>query len=112
MEYEDIGLLHEIFRHQASLTPDSLAVVSVEGDNNGRNLTFSQLDELSDLLAVVLQDDGASPERIVAICLDKGVKFVVSYIAILKTGNFEAIGFARIVKFCMIAILFVCLSSL
>lgn len=90
MDYEEQGLLHEMFRRQAAATPDGVAVVSVIED---RTVTFRQLDEWSEKLAATLQQRGAGPDRCVAICLDKNVDYVVTYIAILKAGNTISISF-------------------
>ena len=84
MDYEEQGLLHEIFQRQARERPDDVAVVSVM---EGRTMTFAELDQWSDLLAAALQQRGAAPDRCVAICLDKTVDFVIAYLAILKAGG-------------------------
>ena len=82
--YEKEGLLHEMFERQARATPDEVAVVSVTEDLTA---TFAELDQWSTALAAQLQQRGAAPDRCVAICLDKGMDFVISYIAILKAGK-------------------------
>ena len=84
MDYEEQGLLHEIFQRQARDHPDDVAVVSV---TEKRVVTFAELDQWSNLLAAALQQRGAAPDRCVAICLDKTVDFVISYLAILKAGG-------------------------
>ena len=85
MDYEQQGLLHEMFQRQARECPDDVAVVSV---TEGRTLTFAELDQWSNLLAAALQQRGAAPDRCVAICLDKTADFVISYLAILKAGGY------------------------
>lgn len=82
-DYEQEGLLHDNFQRQARETPEAVAVVSTTED---RSATFAELDQWSSLLAAALQQRGAAPDRCVAICLDKGMDFVVSYIAVLKAG--------------------------
>lgn len=84
MEYENEGLLHEMFQRQAMSTPDKVAVVSIFED---RTVTFGELDIWSDRLAATLQQKGAAPDRCVGICMDKTVDFVITYIAILKAGG-------------------------
>ncbi|KAK7495228.1 hypothetical protein BaRGS_00013410, partial [Batillaria attramentaria] len=84
MDYEKEGLLHKMFQRQAMETPDAVAVVSVA---ENRSVSFAELDQWSSMLAASLQQRGAGPDRCVAICLDKTVDFVISYIAILKAGS-------------------------
>nr|KAG5705468.1 hypothetical protein BaRGS_004595 [Batillaria attramentaria] len=83
MDYEKEGLLHKMFQRQAMETPDAVAVVSVA---ENRSVSFAELDQWSSMLAASLQQRGAGPDRCVAICLDKTVDFVISYIAILKAA--------------------------
>ena len=85
MEYESQGLLHEMFVHQARLTPDKIAVFSGEG----QAATFRQLDEWTDALAVSLRHRGLVPDRCVAIYMEKSIEFVVAYIAILRAGKLK-----------------------
>ena len=82
MEYEHHGLLHDLFRKQAELTPDRPAVVL-----ENQTLTFHQLNELTDLLANNLQLKGVKPDSIVGIYMKKCVEYVIAYISILKAGE-------------------------
>lgn len=75
--------VHDIFRRQASVQPDAEAVVSSwEG-----SLTYGQLDEMSDRLAVHLAEKGIKPERLVPMCFDKSIYNVVAMMATLKAGG-------------------------
>ena len=81
--YETQGLLHEMFKKQANLTPDSLAVIEA----TGRQMTFAELDKASDILADNLSLKGVKPDTCVGIYLDKSLDYTVTYIAILKAGG-------------------------
>ncbi|XP_006818170.1 uncharacterized protein LOC102809176, partial [Saccoglossus kowalevskii] len=83
MEYEQLGLLHDMFIRQARLTPDAVAVVS----DDGSQLTFAELDSLTDCLATNLRICGVVADSIVGIYMEKGIDYTVSYIAILKAGG-------------------------
>lgn len=82
MDPEKEGLLHEMFSRQAQKTPEGIAVVS--GD--GRQMTYSQLNEWTDILSVYLRIKGVKPDSIVGIYMEKCLEYTISYIAILKAG--------------------------
>ncbi|RUS78344.1 hypothetical protein EGW08_013895 [Elysia chlorotica] len=84
MDYESVGLLHEQFVRSAERTPDKLAVVSPE---ENLKATFRELELWTKTLATTLQSMGVKAQSSVAIFLEKGMDFVVSYIAILRAGG-------------------------
>ncbi len=65
----------------AVATPDHLAVV----DDNVR-LTYKELERQSSALAVRLRETGAGPDRCVGVFLERSTRFVVSALAVLKSG--------------------------
>ncbi len=65
----------------AVATPDDLAVV----DDNVR-LTYKELERQSSALAVRLREAGAGPDRCVGVFLERSTRFVVSALAVLKSG--------------------------
>ena len=81
--YEKNGLLHEMFLRQAQSTPEATAVV----DADGNQLTFAELDRMSEVLATNLRHKGVLPDKCVAIYMDKCIEYVISYIAILRAGG-------------------------
>eukprot|EP00960_Hanusia_phi_P045699 757391-Hanusia_phi.AAC.2 len=74
-------LLHDLFRKQARLTPDRVAIVDQQ-----RKISYKELDELTDRLALWLIAKGAGPDKVVAIYMKKQLEYSISYIAILKAG--------------------------
>ena len=83
MNYENEGLLHEMFMRQAKKTPDNVAIVTAEG----RTLTFKELDDATDVLAKKLMRIGVKPNSIVGIYMERCLEYTISYIAILKAGR-------------------------
>ena len=66
---------------RASAAPDTTAVV--DGDVR---LTYGELDRRSDVLAVRLSEAGAGPGTCVGIYLNRSARFVVSALAVMKSG--------------------------
>lgn len=72
----------KLFAEQAARTPDALAVVA--GD---KQLTYAELDEKTNRLARYLVSLGVGPEVRVAVCMERSLEIVVSFLAILKAGG-------------------------
>lgn len=83
MEYENNGCLHEMFVKQARESPKAPAVVC----EDGRSLTFEELDEITDILATNLRHKGCGKDQVVGIYLEKCLEYPVVYIAALKAGG-------------------------
>ncbi|WP_188394020.1 type I polyketide synthase [Mesorhizobium sp. SARCC-RB16n] len=73
--------LHEQFREQAALTPDSPAVVS-----QAAVMTYRELDDLSEILCSHLLGHGQSRGSRVGILMDTSPEYAVALFGILKTG--------------------------
>ncbi|MER5937199.1 amino acid adenylation domain-containing protein [Streptomyces sp. NPDC001928] len=71
----------ELVQAQAHSRPSAPAVVGADGA-----LTYQQLNERANRLARHLLTQGAGPERVVAVCLDKTVERFVVLLAIAKAG--------------------------
>lgn len=74
--------IHHFFFKQAARTPEAIAVVF-----EGRTLTYTQLNRLSNQVAHYLQKLGVKPERLVGICLERSVEMIVGLLGILKAGG-------------------------
>lgn len=74
--------VHELFSAQALRTPDSAAVTC-----GSDRLTYAELDQQSNALAVRLRAAGAGPARVVAIAVERSLAMVVGLLAILKAGS-------------------------
>ena len=62
-------------------TPDRVAI-SFEDDS----LSYRELDERSTQLAIILQKLGVSPEKLVAVYLDRSSEMIIALLGILKAG--------------------------
>lgn len=61
--------------------PNEVAV-----SQGGRQLTYRQLDLRSRLIAQVLRERGAGPERVVAVCLPRGPELVCALLGVVRSG--------------------------
>ncbi|MDR3566290.1 MAG: amino acid adenylation domain-containing protein [Negativicutes bacterium] len=73
---------HSLFRDQVRRTPDKAALVF-----KGVALTYRQLDEKTDRLAVYLRQKGVQRETIVPVMLERSAEMVVAAIAVMKAGG-------------------------
>jgi amino acid adenylation domain-containing protein len=74
--------LHELIVEQARRTPERVALHS-----RGQQLTYMELVEQAEKLAIYLQRAGIGTETRVGLCLERGVEMVVSMLAILMAGG-------------------------
>jgi pristinamycin I synthase-3/4 len=72
----------EMFEAQVALTPDAKALTYAD-----ESITFAELNQRANCLAHYLVAQGAGPEKLVAICLDRSAEMLVAMLAILKTGG-------------------------
>jgi len=75
-------LLHSGFNQQAARNPDATAIVSSEG-----NLTYGEVDKLSNQLAQRLQREGVATDELVAVVMQKGWEQIIAVLGILKAGG-------------------------
>nr|HNH83288.1 amino acid adenylation domain-containing protein [Acidobacteriota bacterium] len=73
--------LHHRFEAQAERTPEAVAVVFGEAQ-----LTYRELSERADTLALHLNQLGVGPEMLVALCVERSLEMVVGILGILKSG--------------------------
>ncbi|KAH7074756.1 hypothetical protein BKA63DRAFT_596436 [Paraphoma chrysanthemicola] len=83
VDMQDIDdCVHNIFREQVKARPNATAITSWDGE-----LTYDQLDQLTDTLAAYLVDKGVEPEYMVPMCFDKSMYTIVAMMATLKAGG-------------------------
>ncbi|MCF8588493.1 non-ribosomal peptide synthetase [Gordonia liuliyuniae] len=75
--------LTQLLHTAASAEPYRRAIVD---EANRHRLTYRELDEASDRLARILIDEGAGPERYVAVSLPRGANWMVALWAVTKSG--------------------------
>ncbi|WGS87069.1 non-ribosomal peptide synthetase [Methylomonas sp. UP202] len=74
--------IHDLFVRQALKSPDQVAVIGDE-----RSLSYRELHEQSDRLAVYLQKLSVQADTIVAVCLRRSPLMLVGLLGILKAGG-------------------------
>ncbi len=81
VEFPGESRVDALFRAQAALTPERVAVIA-----EGRQLTFGELDEASGRLARSLAGLGVGLESRVAVCVERSPDMVVAVLAVLNAG--------------------------
>lgn len=74
-------LMHAAFEAQVDRTPDAVALV--DGD---RSLTYRELDRRANHLARTLIANGAQPDQMIGIYVDRSIEMLVGLLGILKAG--------------------------
>lgn len=74
-------LLHELFLERVKGNPDSIAVVTKD-----HQLTYLELGAMSNALGHLLRREGARPNKLIAIVMNKGWEQVVASMGILYSG--------------------------
>ncbi|MGY3617880.1 amino acid adenylation domain-containing protein [Bradyrhizobium sp. USDA 10063] len=74
--------IHELFAEQVRKAPEATALV-----HHDRRVGYGELDARANQLAHHLIGLGAGPDRLVAICLERGVDMIVALLAVLKSGS-------------------------
>jgi amino acid adenylation domain-containing protein len=82
VDYPRGSTIADLFKKQAVLTSDAIAVVYKD-----QQLSYRELDEQSSRLASDLQSLGVKPETLVGVFMGRSEALVVSLLAILKAGG-------------------------
>ncbi|WP_274383924.1 non-ribosomal peptide synthetase [Streptomyces bingchenggensis] len=75
------AVVPELFEAQVARTPGAVAVVC-----EGEELTYGELNARANRLARYLIEQGAGPERLVAVALPRSAGLVVTLLAVMKSG--------------------------
>jgi amino acid adenylation domain-containing protein len=75
--------LHDLFAQQSFRTPDRIAVSC-----GVAQLTYSQLEMRSNMLAAHLASKGLLPDRAVGILLERSIQTIIAILAVLKCGSY------------------------
>lgn len=79
---EDLVCLHTLIENQTKKTPDNIAVISED-----KQLTYDELNRLSNQLANHLRKLGAGTDDLVGLCVERSTDMVVGILGILKAGS-------------------------
>lgn len=78
-DYGELKTVVELFRNNAAENPDHIAVVS-----GNTKLTYKELDEITDSLALYLRENGIDREKVVGILIDRSEYMAICAIGVLK----------------------------
>ncbi|CAJ6906667.1 syringomycin synthetase [Burkholderia pseudomallei] len=74
--------IHQLFEAQVDRKPEAIALTF-----EGQRLGYAELNARANRLAHYLQERGVGPDRLVALCAERGIEMVVGLLAILKAGG-------------------------
>ena len=80
--YPEDSCVHELFEAQVRRAPEAIAAVY-----EGESLSYAQLNERADELAVQLRAIGVDADQVVGVYLARSLELVVSTLAVLKAGG-------------------------
>ncbi len=80
--YEGDLCVHQAFERQVERTPEATAVVF--GD---KRLSYRELNQRANQVALSLRKSGVGPETLVAICVERSLDMMVGLLGILKAGG-------------------------
>lgn len=75
-------LVHHLFERQVERAPNAVAVTSSHGE-----LTYSELNDRADALALHLRALGVGPEVLVGLCVSRSAAMLAGALGILKAGG-------------------------
>ena len=88
VDYPRDKTIHQVFAEQVERTPEAIAVILPALDGTpDLSLTYRQLHDRSNNLAMALQEMGVETETPVAMCLDRSIESIVAILGILKAGG-------------------------
>jgi amino acid adenylation domain-containing protein/thioester reductase-like protein len=74
--------IHDLFAQQVQRTPEAPAVAF-----NGKTLSYAELNRKSNQLGWHLVRKGVAPDKLVGLCVGRGLDMVVGLLGILKAGG-------------------------
>ena len=80
--YEKEKTLQELFEEQVRCNPNNVAVVF-----EGASLTYTELNERANSLAVTLRNRGVKSDSIVAIMVDRSLEMIIGIMGVIKAGG-------------------------
>ncbi|MBL4661421.1 MAG: amino acid adenylation domain-containing protein, partial [Alcanivoracaceae bacterium] len=81
VDYPTDLCIHELFEQKVDAAPDSLAMVFAN-----QSLNYSELNAKANQLAHYLLEQGAQPDNLIGICIERSMDMIVAILATLKAG--------------------------
>ena len=79
--YHKDKLIHQLFEEQVEKTPENIALVFED-----KKMTYKELNEKSNQIALLIREKGLKPDDIVGIMLNRSFDMVISIFGVLKAG--------------------------
>jgi amino acid adenylation domain-containing protein len=80
--------LHELFEEQAARTPGRTAAVGSESKSRETvQLTYRELNQTSDQVALLLKEKGVLTDNIIGIMVERSIEMIIGILGILKAGG-------------------------
>jgi amino acid adenylation domain-containing protein len=77
----EYALIHRGFEEQVRRTPNAIAAVF-----QSESITYRELNQRANQLARHLQSLGAGPDKLVGLCMERGLELMIGIVGILKAG--------------------------
>ncbi|NMG06787.1 amino acid adenylation domain-containing protein [Brasilonema sp. UFV-L1] len=81
VDFSQTACIHQLFEYQAQQTPNSVAVIFED-----KQLTYKQLNSLSNKVAHYLRTLGVGSQMLVGICVERSLHTIIGLLGILKAG--------------------------
>ncbi len=82
VDYPKYNTINQIFEEQAAKTPDNIALIFED-----KTLTYRELNQKANQLARTLRANGAKPDSLIGVMVERSIEMIVSIMAILKAGS-------------------------
>ena len=82
LDYQKNKTMHELFEEQVEKSPDNIALVL-----EGKTLTYRELNEKSNQLAVYLREKGLKQNEPVGIMVERSPEMIIAVLGIIKAGG-------------------------
>ena len=82
---QEFGTLADVIREQAKDLRDKPALIDAK-----RTISYAELDELMDRIAVALQRDGVGKAEVAAVCATSSVEYGATFFGVLRAGAIVA----------------------
>jgi amino acid adenylation domain-containing protein len=88
VDYPRDKCIHQLFEEQVARSPNEIAVVLPEiGTGTSQHLTYQELNDRANCLALQLQQLGVQRGTLVVINMERAVELIVAIVGILKAGG-------------------------
>ncbi|QQZ64668.1 non-ribosomal peptide synthetase (plasmid) [Paenibacillus sonchi] len=77
-----VGCIHSLFENQVERNPHAVALTF-----KGSQITYGELNKRANRLAHYLRRQGAGPEVMVGLCMERSFELLIAILAILKSGG-------------------------